>query len=1313
MIKILLLSGALLALPLRAAILPLSPDAQAYADSLTGLTFCYPALQRPPYLEAEGGLLIDRMTRLAELLPVPVRFEKRPSWAAMTQDLLNGRCDLIPHVGPARSNSSDTVLSRAMMEAESAILYRGELDQAQFLVSPIWQAQETLKRLYPGSSQQLLTDAENWYGALVAGKGSAYLGDYLQLRYLMREFPDEGLRLRRLRSDDLVISYRLMMRNQPELLELVDTAIRYLPPGSLYRDLGKYLPQGEQDVNPLHFTDKEQAWLVGKAHTIKMVADPGFMPYSGVNQQGELIGWSADVLREVSRQTGLRFELVPAASREEALALLRSGDAAMMVGLMESAALNKEFDFTRMVATSRYALVSRSKRGPVSLVDVSGKVVVPRMLYDPGLLARFGQHEWEVTDNLLQGLAAVRHGDAQAMLAELYQLQYPIRNNQLSELTITELPERFGLGFAIRPEQTSLAGVLDQSLMTLNDRQVDELVQRWRRLVVNQQEGVSYGFWLGSVLLALLISMAVIWSVWRSRQQLAQEARERHKVEQALALESKFRESLFQALPVPVFLRNDKGEVIKRNKRAKRMEARYAADLVLPAPQLQGAEGELALHEQVYSYAQIPLRLGPQAPAGDLIALSDISALRERTRLLRQAERRLRALTNTVPGVVLQFTLLGGAITRVEFVSRGSHELLGLASQQIRVNPNETLTRISHQDRREMRAPMLAMLQAGRPFSHLLRYQHPAKGTRWLQFSGRGRRQGEGWRIYGVVQDVTARVEQEHSLQLSHEQAQQAVLAKGRFLAAVSHEIRTPMNAMLGLLEWLEQTELNAEQASVLAHVRQAGNELLGLLNDVLDFSRNETRQLRLSIQPTDLVELCEHVAAVHWSKARSRHLQLRLALDPALPALMELDPHRVQQVLHNLLSNAIKFSEQGEVVLWARRQGEWILCGVDDEGPGISAELLPRLFQPFEQGEEPGQPRAQGTGLGLAICRQLMEQMGGEIRVEPLARGGSRFLCSLPLRHAQEKAPWQPRVKTVSLQLLPGELEYMRAWLAEFGVAEDPAAPCLGAMQDDGGLRAWYWQGEPWIPGSVVSLLQPRLVRGAEEITDLPGAGRRVLLVEDHEVNRMLISMQLGQLGVRVLSAANGRLALEILQSESVDLVLTDLQMPVMDGAELCRQLHADERWQHLPVYVITADLSEPAAQRLAECGCQGHLDKPVLLRDLAVLLRTVFGPHEGGKAPQPTAALSLPVSLSPALVDIYLASVHQDLADIERCVTQGDEKALNTALHKMKGAAKMVGATPLVEVIDRWQEAPGHPLGVALRQCVEEVCRQLGERA
>lgn len=1310
--KTILLFAALLALPLRAAVLPLSPQTQAYVDSLTGLTFCYPSLARPPYLEDQGGLLVDQMRRLAQQLPVPLHFEKMPNWSTVEQGLRDGRCDLIPHIGPERQAEPGLALSRTMLEAESAILYRGELEHAAFLVSPIWQAGDILKRLYPQSTQLQLTDADNWYLALFAEKGSAYLGDYLQLRYLMREYPDEGLRLRRLRSDDLVVGYRLMMKDNPALLQLIDTAIRFLPPGSLYRDLGRYLPQSEQDINPLHFTDKEQAWLIGSARTIKLVVAPGFMPYSGINQQGDLMGWSGDVLQRVSRQTGLNFEVIPVASKEEALAKLRSGEAAMMAGLLESPSLGQEFHFTRIVAMSRYALVSRKLRAHERLEEVKGRIAVPRILFDPSLLARLGDHEWVQVDNLQQGITAVQNGEADAMLAELYQLQYPMRNNLLTDLAIKELPQTLGLGFAIGRDQPRLAGVLEQSLMTINDRQVDELAQRWHRLILNQQAGVSYGFWLGSILLALLISASVIWAIWRSRQQLAQAARERHQAEQALALESKFRESLFQALPVPVFLRSDKGEIIKRNKRAKQLEARYLADLVLPAPQLQGAEGELALREQVYSYAQIPLQLGLQAPAGDLIVLSDISALRERTRLLRQAERRLRALTNTVPGVVLQFTMVEGAIGRMEFVSRGSYELLGLASQQIRLNPNETLTRLARQDRREMRAPMLAMLQAGRPFAHLLRYRHPTKGTRWLQFSGRGRRQGQGWRIYGVVQDVTTRVEQEKALQSSHEQAQQAVLAKGRFLAAVSHEIRTPMNAILGLLEWLDQTSLSPEQASALNHVRQAGNELLGLLNDVLDFSRNETRQLRLSPQPTDLVELCEHVAAVHWSKARSKHLQLRLVLDPALPALMELDPHRVQQVLHNLLSNAIKFSLAGEVVLWARREGEWIRCGVDDQGPGISAELLPRLFQPFEQGEEPGQIRAQGTGLGLAICLQLMEQMGGAIGVEPLARGGSRFFCTLPLRPLQEGSPWQPRVSEISLQLAGEELDYMRRWLGEVGVTETASGPGLSAVEDERGLRHWFWQDEPWIPGSVVTLLQPRLSQETEAPASLPGAGMRVLLVEDHEVNRLLISMQLGQLGAEVMSAANGRLALDILRHEAVDLVLTDLQMPVMDGAELCKRLRGTECWQHLPIYVITADLSEQAAERLAECGCDGHLDKPILLRDLAVLLRSLSGQGIGA-AQEEIASWSAQVpAMSAELIGLYLASVRQDLADIERCVTQGDHGALMAALHKMKGAAKMVGAAPLTQVIEAWQQSPEQPRSEVLMQAVDDVCRQLSKR-
>ena len=182
----------------------------------------------------------------------------------------------------------------------------------------------------------------------------------------------------------------------------------------------------------------------------------------------------------------------------------------------------------------------------------------------------------------------------------------------------------------------------------------------------------------------------------------------------------------------------------------------------------------------------------------------------------------------------------------------------------------------------------------------------------------------------------------------------------------------------------------------------------------------------------------------------------------------------------------------------------------MDDEGPGISAELLPRLFQPFEQ-EGAWQPRAQGTGLGLAICRQLMEQMGARSGSN-LWPAGQPFPLFLALRHAQEKAPWQPRVKTVSLQLLPGELEY--AGLARSvwrGRGSGGTLPWGHAGR--WGLRAWYWQGEPWIRArGQPAAAQTRPWRRGDH--GPAGAGRRVLLVEDHEVNRMLISMQLGQLG-------------------------------------------------------------------------------------------------------------------------------------------------------------------------------------------------------
>ena len=1296
--------------PLQSTVLPLLPATQAYVDSITQLEICYPATLPPPYLLVGGGLLKDRIARLAAVLPVPLKVQELPDWQAVRDALQHGRCDLVPHVGPLSTVMPDMLVSLAMMETDAAILYRGDLEHATFLVPAATSSGRMLKALYPNAVIRELPKGEDLYSALESGKGNAYLGDYLQLRYLMREFPVDGLRLRRLLGDERVVSYRLMMRAEPQLARLIDTAIRYMPAGSLYADLGRYLDQGSLYVNQLHFSDTEQAWLSGRGRTVRLVVNPDLMPYSGVNELGEAKGWSADVLRWVTQETGLKYQLVPASSKTEAVEKLRRGEADMMAGLPESPALTDEFIFSRTISLNRFALISKRKLVADHITQLKRqRILVPESLYDPSLLALLGDQEWLRTDSLEQGLAAIKQGKADAMLSELYQLQYPQRTNLLEGLDIEELEDRFGLGFAINRDQIELAGVMDRNLMALTSTQIDELNQRWRRLLVVQQPGVSYAAWFGSIAMALLISGIVIGGIWRSRQQLAREVAQRHAAEKALAIESELRETMFQALPVPVYLRNSQGKVIKSNKQGRRLALRYSQQLMLPPVQPQKSEGELVLGEQVFAYVQHPLRLDKQAPATDLIALSDISVLREQARFLRQAERRLRALTNTVPGVVLQFMFERRGVGAIEFISRGSYELLGLASKQIRREPKQVLELLEREDRRLVQRDMFAMLLAGKPFAFTLRYHHPTKGERWLQLYGRGRSQPQGWRVYAVMQDVTARVEQDHALQHSHEQAQQAVQAKGRFLAAISHEIRTPMNAMLGLLEWLASTPLSREQDSALARVRQAGDELLGLLNDVLDFSRNENSKLSLSPQPTDFTELCEHVAAVHWSKARSKRLQLRLRLDPALPALLTIDPHRVRQVLHNLLSNAIKFSLRGEVVLWTELSDATVRFGVDDEGPGITDKMRPTLFMPFEQFAVEGQLRAPGTGLGLAICKQLLEQMGGLIDVEGRPGGGSRFFCKLPLQRVQQEMDWQPRVRQLSLSLPPDEVLVVTPWLYRFGIHVDSrAVDLLQAEKDEESLYHWSWQGASWVPGTIISLFQPR-ISSEQPLGDMqPGLGMRVLLVEDHDVNRELISLQLGQLGASVVSAANGQLALDMLAKHQVDLVLTDLQMPVMNGAELCRALRQSSRWASLPIYVITADLSELAARELQSCGCDGHLDKPVALKELATLLRRIV--REGRSSAD---IVPVPSLLTKELVSLYLDATRDDLAELQRCCTEEDEVGVNAALHKLKGAARMVGASALVAVIEEWQQAPHPALHTRLHLALNEFSQQFSKRA
>jgi len=244
------------------------------------------------------------------------------------------------------------------------------------------------------------------------------------------------------------------------------------------------------------------------------------------------------------------------------------------------------------------------------------------------------------------------------------------------------------------------------------------------------------------------------------------------------------------------------------------------------------------------------------------------------------------------------------------------------------------------------------------------------------------------------------------------EKALEANEAKSDFLATMSHEIRTPLHGLLGMMELMERSELDAGGLDTLRTMRASGRQLERILNDILDLSRIEAGRVELDIQAFELPELLERVVELHASSAESAGLQLRLRIDSDLPVVAWGDPDRIAQVVGNLVSNAIKFTGEGSVELAAwLDQGSSLCLAVSDSGPGIDRAVQSELFEPFTQLEGGSTRRHSGTGLGLAISRRLVEAMNGEIELSSRLGSGSRFTARLPLSGLRRQRPFNSRL--------------------------------------------------------------------------------------------------------------------------------------------------------------------------------------------------------------------------------------------------------------------------------------------------------------
>jgi PAS domain S-box-containing protein len=506
-------------------------------------------------------------------------------------------------------------------------------------------------------------------------------------------------------------------------------------------------------------------------------------------------------------------------------------------------------------------------------------------------------------------------------------------------------------------------------------------------------------------------------------------------------------------------------------------------------------------------------------------------------------------------------------------------------------------------------------------------------GLRWLNVERRPIVDTHGT-VSGYVEiesDITAFKAETERLREALKQAQAATAAKSDFLAHMSHEVRTPVNSILGLSEWALQTPLNPDQREGMELIRNSAQALLSLVNPLLDLSRIESGRLELESLPFALRATLSDTVNALSLEAYKKGLDLSCEVERDVPDQLLGDALRLRQVVSNLISNAIKFTPKGEVILHVRRQlrgpGQWVFhFTVKDSGIGIAQDRQAQIFAPFTQAAPSVARIYGGVGLGLSISKQLVNLMGGRIWVESKPGRGSIFHFILPLKLAADVDVSAPTTTpNPGKRLLCAAL---RKWSAvangssagaSANEQRESAPPPLPAPAQRLALASSQ-------PAPVVSAKKSkpmgrparflRLISGRREVPEQEEASSpgieacmeplQVLLVEDNRANRRLAQILMESLGHHVVCAEDGAEALRRLSDGCFDLVLMDVQLPVMDGLSVVAALRQQEAAMggHVPVIALTAHARDEDKQRCLAAGMDDYVAKPIQREALGILI-------------------------------------------------------------------------------------------------------------